>query len=513
MVFELSPEAIVLLDTTGIIVDLNARSYDWIGYEPEEIIGKKVSELALLPEQSKAELLELLPRYFDGEEVPPYELEFRAKTGGRRIGRIVATPLRDEEGQAVGILAMISDITEEKRAEEAIRHQAAQLEALRQVGLEITAEVETEVLLRSVVVRAVELLNATSGDLYMYRADQDTLELMMDIGLNRTRKQTRHSRGGVLAGKVLHTGKPVIANVGQPGDASSDVEEAASDAMVGVPVCWKGEFLGVLTVVAEAPRAFLPDDAELLTLFSTQAAIALRNARLVRSLRELNNFKDAVIGMAAHDLRGPLTHILGYLHDLAEDTGPLDREQIRLMDGIEQSVKRMNELIEGILAYRKITTEVKIELRSRDLNEIAKRVVSDCQPDADRESHELVIETAPFPLMILGDELLLREAVHNVVSNAIKFSSSGATITVRTLDVEDGHELTVQDTGPGIADDDLEKLFRPFAKLKSAAQKRGIGLGLSLVKTIVERHGAQITVDSTVGIGTKFTIRFPREGS
>lgn len=513
-VFELSPEAIVLLDPTGNILDLNARSYDWIGYEPGEIIGKNLSALPFLSEKSKAELLEILPKRLSGEEIPPYDLEFRTKTGDRRIGRIVGTPLRDEQEKIVGSLAMISDITEQKCAEKAIRHQAAQLEALRQVGLEITAEVETEALLRSVVSRAVELLDAASGDLYMYRADQDTLELMTDVGLHRIRQQRKLRRGEGLAGKVLKTGDPVIADGHPKREAKLNVdEEVASDAMVGVPVCWKGEFLGVLNVAAEAPRVFSQNDGELLMLFSTQAAIALRNARLVSSLRELNDFKDAVIGMAAHDLRGPLTHILGYLHILADDMEPLDPTTRQLIDSIEQSVERMNELIEGILAYRKMTSQVKINLRSCDLNEIAKRVVSDSQPDADRKSHQLVIETNPLPLMVLGDKLLLREAVYNLVSNAIKFSPSGGIIALRTSDAEDGPDLIVQDTGPGIADDDLEKLFKPFAKLRSAGQERGIGLGLSLVKTIVERHGARIAVDSAVGVGTKFTIHFPRQGT
>jgi PAS domain S-box-containing protein len=512
-VFTLSPEAIVLVDTTGTVVDLNARSSDWIGYDPEEIIGQELSALPFLPEQSKAKHLEMLPRRLAGEEIPPYELEFRTKKGDRRIGRIVGTPLSDEEGRITGSLAMISDITERKCAEEATRQQAAQLEALRQVGLEITAEVQTDALLHSVVSRAVELLGGACGDLYMYQTDQDTLELMMDVGIHQNRVQRKLCRGEGLAGKVLQSGDPVIVSGRQRAEAPlHGKEEVAPAAMVGVPICWKGDFLGVLTVSAEPPRVFSQDDGKLLMLFSMQAAIALRNARLVLSLRELNAFKDAVIGMAAHDLRGPLTHILGYLHILADDMEPVDSERMRLLDGIERSVERMNELIEGILAYRKMTSEAKLELRSCDLNEIAERVVTDSQLDADKKSHQLVIETAPVPLMVQGDELLLREAVFNLVSNSIKFSSSGGTIAVRTSDTEDGYDLVVQDTGPGIADDDLEKLFQPFAKLKSAGQKRGIGLGLSLVKTIIERHGAQITVDSAVGVGTKFTIHFPRDG-
>jgi diguanylate cyclase (GGDEF)-like protein/PAS domain S-box-containing protein len=175
---------------------------------------------------------------------------------------------------------------ERQRAEEAIRQRTAQLEALRQVGLEITAQLDLDTLLRSIVSRAMALVGGTCGGLYLYRPDQDVLEWAMAVGPHLAPIGTILHRGEGLSGKAWETGQPLIVDDYQAWEGRATVYEGYPfGVVVGMPVRWGEEFLGVLNVLADPPRTFSPADAELLSLFATQAAIAIRNARLYEEAR------------------------------------------------------------------------------------------------------------------------------------------------------------------------------------------------------------------------------------
>jgi PAS domain S-box-containing protein len=194
---------------------------------------------------------------------------------------------RDEEGNIIGVIGFAVDITERKWAEEEIQQRTAQLEALRQVGLEITSELDLDALLHSIVSRAVELVDGDSGGLYLYRPGRDVLEWAMAVGPHLASIGAVLQRGEGLSGKVWETGLPLIVEDYQRWEGRAALYEGYPfKATVGVPVRWGGEFLGVLNVLADPPHTFSPADAELLSLFATHAAIAIENARLYESERK-----------------------------------------------------------------------------------------------------------------------------------------------------------------------------------------------------------------------------------
>ena len=126
-IFELSPEAIVLLDRKGNILDVNARSHDWLGYSPEEVVGKSFLDLPFLSKEGKSKAMAKFSQRMAGKKVSPYELGFYTKSGEKRVGRIVANPIQDENGEIIQNLVMISDITEGKQAEQALQEREAEL--------------------------------------------------------------------------------------------------------------------------------------------------------------------------------------------------------------------------------------------------------------------------------------------------------------------------------------------------------------------------------------------------
>lgn len=141
-IFELSPEAIVLLDKKGNLLDVNGRIYDWLGYKPEEVIGKNLSELPFLPEESKTKVIEKFSLRMSGKKIPSYEIEFTTKDGGKCIGNILATPIKDENGKIIGDLVMITDVTERKKMEEML-FQQEKMAALGRIAAVVSHELNT----------------------------------------------------------------------------------------------------------------------------------------------------------------------------------------------------------------------------------------------------------------------------------------------------------------------------------------------------------------------------------
>jgi putative nucleotidyltransferase with HDIG domain len=222
-----------------------------------------------------------------------------------------------------------------QRAEEEIRQRTAQLEALRQVGLDLTAQLDLDTLLHSIVSQAMELVGGDSGGLYLYRPERDVLEWAMAVGPNLAPIGTTLQRGEGLSGTVWESGEPLIVDNYQQWERRAAVYEGYPfRATVGVPVRWGDEFLGVLDVLADPPLTFSPADAELLSLFATQAAIAIKNARLYESEQERRHI--------AETLRQAST-VLSSTLELGQVLGLIMRQLRQVIPYDSASVQRLQD--------------------------------------------------------------------------------------------------------------------------------------------------------------------------
>lgn len=277
-----------------------------------------------------------------------------------------------------------------------------------------------------------------------------------------------------------------------------------------------------LKAQTEAARAHAERDSALYDeisrlnneLVAMQRELAKQNAELER----LDALKNQFLGMAAHDLRNPLSVIMSYSNFLMEDAGTaLHDEQREFLRIIRQSSEFMLHLVNDLLDIAQIEAgQLRLDLQPTDLVTLVRHNIALNRVLAAKKHIDIQLNDEPLPPLPL-DASKMEQVLNNLMDNAIKFSPSHTTITVRVTRAPGDASsvlLAVQDQGPGIPPNELDKLFKPFQRtsVKSPSGEKGTGLGLTIVKKIVEGHNGKIWVESQVGKGTTFFVTLPLQG-
>jgi two-component system, sensor histidine kinase and response regulator len=232
-------------------------------------------------------------------------------------------------------------------------------------------------------------------------------------------------------------------------------------------------------------------------------------------LEQLDQHKNHMLGMAAHDIRNPLGIILGYAKFLQADAGPvLSVEQRAFLDAITQSSEFILGLVEQLLDISTIESGKLVITRSpMDLVPLVTNHINLINVLAGRKNIRLTVDIPSDGAKLLADASKLEQVLSNLIGNAIKFSQPGTTIMVRVSASTDCVEFSVQDEGPGIPREEINLLFRPFSttSVRASNGERSTGLGLAIARRIVEGHRGEISVDSEVGKGSTFRVVLPRQ--
>ena len=237
-----------------------------------------------------------------------------------------------------------------------------------------------------------------------------------------------------------------------------------------------------------------------------QRLLARQNDRLL----ELDTLKDEFISLVSHELRTPLTSIRGYLELLLDD-GRLDAEQQSFLGIIDRNSDRLLGLVSDLLMLTQIEAGgLEFELDPVDLEEVVQECIETASPTAEASGIELGVSTERLP-MVRGHRLRLVQVLDNLISNALKFTPQGGRVEVRLSALDGAAVIEVQDTGLGIAKSEQEQLFERFFRSARATQNAipGTGLGLTISKAIVERHGGRIELESDEGVGTTVRVTLP----
>ena len=480
-----------------------------------------------------------------GELVTNEEVEILRSDGTRATLNINAALVRDSEGRIVAGIAISYDITERRRAEvertqllareHAAREQseAAQrrLSLLAEASSELASSLDYEATLTNVARLAVphladwcivDLIDKEGAVQRVAAAHRDPAKASL---VNELRRYPPDMHKAVSVSKVLHTGQPELG----PSFSEAQLQEIAVDAehldllrQLGlkshmcVPLLAHGRILGAMTFsTAQHDRRYGPDDLSLAQELARRAALAVDNARLYHELQESSRAKDEFLSILSHELRTPLTSIYGWTCMLKEDD--LDEEfRTEALDTIEQCANTQMQLISDLLdVSRIISGKLRLHVHAVEIAPVVATAVDNVRPAAEAKSIRIEAHIEPVgPVTV--DASRIQQIVWNLVSNAVKFTPYEGRVEVH-LDRDDSGErpcarIRVRDTGQGISAEFLPHVFDRFRQADSANTRAhgGLGMGLALVRDLVEMHGGTVRVESGgSGQGATFSICLP----
>jgi GAF domain-containing protein len=403
------------------------------------------------------------------------------------------------------------------------------LTALGEVGRAVSATLDVETVLQTVVSRASQLAAADGGSIFEY-----------DEGTQEFRLRATHAYAPELAAALQET--PVRMGEGVIGGAAARQEpmqvpdiarEGAYEtrfrdillrtgyrALVAVPLVREGQVIGALSVNRKAPGEFPPEVIELLRTFATQSALAIQNARLFREIADksqqleaASRHKSEFLANMSHELRTPLNAILGFSEVLAERMfGEVNEKQAEYLQDILSSGRHLLSLINDILDLSKVEAgRLELELGRFHLPTALDNALTLVRERATRHGITLTHNVDPGVADIVADERKVKQILLNLLSNAVKFTPEGGRVGVTVTAAADGIAIAVSDTGIGIAPEDQAAIFEEFRQVgrEDARKQEGTGLGLTLAKKFVELHGGRIWVESRVGQGSTFSFTLP----
>ncbi len=404
-----------------------------------------------------------------------------------------------------------------------------ELEALGEVGRAISSTLDLETVLATIVARATELAEGDGGVLYEFDEASRAFHLRATDRFPEefvaALRATRLAYGEGAAGRAVAGREPIqVADVTDTDAYSSSVREVlvrfGYRSLLAVPLVSEDEVVGALVINRRIPGAFAPRTVELLRTFASQSALAIQNARLFheiedksRELEVASRHKDEFLASMSHELRTPLNAIIGFSEVMIERMfGDVNAKQEEYLNDILSSGRHLLSLINDILDLAKIEAG-RMELEPTDfhLPQAIDNALVLIRERALRRGITLEQSIDPRLGEIKGDERKVKQVLLNLLSNAVKFTHEGGRIDVRARLGDGVAEISVADTGVGIAPEDHAAVFEEFRQVGTdyARKHEGTGLGLALARKFVELHGGKIWVESQVGQGATFTFTIP----
>jgi two-component system, NtrC family, sensor kinase len=403
----------------------------------------------------------------------------------------------------------------------------SRLTALGEVGQAVSSSLDLETVLTTIVSRAVQLSGLDAGVVFEY--DEETEEFVQRAAtgqggpLAQRRRATRIRKGEGMLGRTAVTLEPAqVPDIAPEGAYQSRLRdnllESGIRAILAVPMLREGRLIGSVVVSRNQPGEFPDDVVQLLTTFATQSALAIENARLFRQLDVANRHKSEFLASMSHELRTPLNAIIGYSEMLQEEAADLGQEAL-LPDlrKVNAAGKHLLELINAVLDLSKIEAG-KMDLLIEPFNvaTLVTEIAAVVQPLAEKNGNALVTRCAADVGEMRADLTKVRQALFNLLSNACKFTERGTVTLAALRETGAGGEqmvFTVTDTGIGLTEEQIGRLFQEFTQAEVATSRRygGTGLGLALSRRLCRLMGGDVTVESASGRGSTFTIRLPAQ--
>jgi GAF domain-containing protein/anti-sigma regulatory factor (Ser/Thr protein kinase) len=453
------------------------------------------------------------------------------------VGKAEATPFPDEQiellktfaDQALIALENVRLFKELQARTGELTQSVEKLTALGEISQALSSTLDVETVLDTIVSHASQLAGGAGCAIYEYEEAAGQFELRATHGYEAAFVEALRAvplrRGEGLMGRATEMREPIqIPDISQPGAYQSSLRDTlirfGYRAILSVPLLREEQIIGSLSLTRKAPGEYSPEVIDVLKTFATQSALAIQNARLFREIadksRQLevaSRHKSEFLANMSHELRTPLNAIIGFSEVLNERMfGELNPKQEEYLKDIHASGQHLLSLINDILDLSKVEAgRMELELTDFDLPAAMDNAVTLVRERASRKGVTVRIAVDEQVGAIRGDERKIRQVLLNLLSNAIKFTPEGGRIEVGAVQGDGAVEVSVSDTGVGIAPEDQEAVFEEFRQVgASAAKQEGTGLGLALCRKFIELHGGTIRVTSAIGAGSTFTFRLPQ---
>jgi len=542
-IIESADDAIISKSLEGIITSWNQGAERIFGFTAEEVIGKPIT--IIIPPDHLDEEPNILARLRAGERIDHYETVRMRKDGERLNISLTVSPIKGPSGKIVGASKIARDITPRKHYERMLREQADALRTLNEVGKLISAELDLHKTVQAVTDAATALTGAKYGSFFYNVLNEEGASYMLHTLAGAPRELFEDfpmPRATDLFSPTFR-GQGVV----RIADVRNDPRHGKNSPYFGMPeghlpvtsylavpvVSRSGEVLGGLFFAHPDVDVFTERDEIVVTGLAAQAAVAMDNARLYetakraraeaeraaeenerlyRQAEESSRLKEEFLATISHELRTPLSAILGWARMLR--MGQLSEEHAaKALDTIERNARAQAQLVDDLLDVSRIVTgKLRMDVQPADPNAFIDAAVEAVRPAAEAKGVRVqkVIDTAA--ITIPGDPVRLQQVVWNLLSNAIKFTPRDGRVQIRSERVNSHLEIVVSDTGQGIAPDFLPHVFDRFrqADQKTSRQHGGMGLGLAIVRHLVEMHGGSVRAASEgEGKGATFTVMLP----
>ncbi|HNC07350.1 MAG TPA: GAF domain-containing protein [Anaerolineales bacterium] len=519
--FAAMDDVVLVINNEGRYMQIAPTNPSLLVRMPDEMIGRTFHDL--LPRSVADNFLGKVQEALTSSEKIAFEYELPI---GDQVFWFLANLSKLDEDK---IFWVARDITERKKAEEAIRRRNEYLAVSSEIGRLVTSTLDPN----AIFARAANLIYERFGVYHV------AIYVMEETGFNAVLKEATGEAGTAMKSN-LHSialnDKSIVSQVASTGNAVV-VNNVAEDPIfkpspflpethseVAIPLRIGSRTIGVIDIHGKNTNAFNEDEVSVLQTLADQVAVAIDNARsyelsqeAVREMREADRLKSQFLANMSHELRTPLNSIIGFSRVILKGIdGPVTELMQQDLTAIYNSGQHLLGLINDILDSAKIEAG-KMELAYDEVNisDLVNSVFSTISGLIKDKPIQMRHNIEPNLPSVKADAIRVRQVMINLLSNAAKFTEEGEiTVRVNTYKSKDKKNMvkvSVTDTGPGISEKDQEKLFQPFSQVDASPTRKtgGTGLGLSICQQLINMHGGTIWVESETGKGSTFHFTLP----